>query len=181
MGFRAYTDGMETSYCELHRKEAVNLTDGKRLGRVSDVVFTYPEGRVQGIVVPGGRGFRWGRAEIFIDLKCIKKIGVDVIAEEPPGKGQNANAGRSLTYVRDDGLGSGGMTGWGRRVRSRHGTSPRWARIVLCATIPPLSPLCTRGAWLHPRHSEMRRSRLRNPLAFVSLCGGVGIPHIRSG
>lgn len=79
MGFRAYTVGMETSYCELHRKEAVNLTDGKRLGRVSDVVFTYPEGRVQGIVVPGGRGFRWGRAEIFIDLKCIKKIGVDVI------------------------------------------------------------------------------------------------------
>ena len=78
-GLRAYTYGMETSYCELHRKEAVNLTDGKRLGRVSDVVFTYPEGRVQGIVVPGGRGFRWGRAEIFIDLKCIKKIGVDVI------------------------------------------------------------------------------------------------------
>ena len=75
----AYNETMETSYCELHRKEAVNLTDGKRLGRVSDVVFTYPEGRVQGIVVPGGRGFRWGRAEIFIDLKCIKKIGVDVI------------------------------------------------------------------------------------------------------
>ena len=70
---------METSFCELHRKEAVNLTDGKRLGRVSDVVFTYPEGRVQGIVVPGGKGFRWGRAELFIDLKCVKKIGIDVV------------------------------------------------------------------------------------------------------
>ncbi len=75
----AYNETMETSYCELHRKEVVNLTDGKRLGRVSDVVFTYPEGRVQGIVAPGGKGFRWGRAEQFIDLKCIKKIGVDVI------------------------------------------------------------------------------------------------------
>lgn len=75
----AYNDHMETSFCELHRKETVNLTDGKRLGRVSDVVFTYPEGRVQGIVVPGGKGFRWGRAELFIDLKCVKKIGIDVI------------------------------------------------------------------------------------------------------
>ena len=70
---------METSFAELHKKEAVNLTDGKRLGRVCDVVFTYPEGRVQGIVVPGGKGFRWGRAELFIDLKCVKKIGIDVI------------------------------------------------------------------------------------------------------
>lgn len=70
---------METSFCELHRKETVNLTDGKQLGRVSDVVFTYPEGKVQGIVVPGSKGFRWGRAELFIDLKCIKKIGVDVV------------------------------------------------------------------------------------------------------
>lgn len=70
---------METSFSELHRKEAVNLTDGKRLGRICDVVFTYPEGKVQGIVVPGGKGFRWAKAEQFIDLKCVKKIGVDVV------------------------------------------------------------------------------------------------------
>lgn len=75
----AYNGSMETSFCELHRKEAVNLTDGKQLGKISDVVFTYPEGRVQGIVVPGRKGFRWGRAELYIDLKCIKKIGVDVV------------------------------------------------------------------------------------------------------
>ncbi len=59
--------------------EAVNLVDGKRLGKICDVVFTYPEGRVQGIVVPGGRGFRWGKADLFIDLKCVRKIGVDVV------------------------------------------------------------------------------------------------------
>ncbi len=91
----AYNNNMETSFCELHRKEVVNLTDGKRLGRVSDVVFTYPEGRVQGIVAPGGKGFRWGRAEVFIDLKSVKKIGVDVVLvdirsapkpEKHPGK-----------------------------------------------------------------------------------------------
>lgn len=70
---------METSFGELRRKEAININDGKRLGKVSDVVFTYPEGKVQGIVVPGGRGFRWGKAEVFVELKCVTKIGVDVV------------------------------------------------------------------------------------------------------
>ncbi len=73
---------METSYGELKRKETVNLLDGKRLGRVSDIVFTWPEGRVQGIVVPGTKGFHFGKSELFIDLGCVKKIGVDVIFVE---------------------------------------------------------------------------------------------------
>ncbi len=59
--------------------EAVNLSDGKRLGKVCDIVFTFPEGKVQGIVVPGGKGFHFGKADLFIDLKCVKKIGVDVV------------------------------------------------------------------------------------------------------
>ena len=57
----------------------VNICDGKQLGKVSDVVFTYPEGRVLGIVAPGGRGFRWGKSDVYIDLKNIGKIGVDVV------------------------------------------------------------------------------------------------------
>lgn len=73
---------MEISFCELKKMEAVNLADGKQLGKVSDIVFNYPEGKVQGIVVPGGKGFRWGKAELFIDLKCVKKIGVDVVLVE---------------------------------------------------------------------------------------------------
>ena len=66
----------------MKQKEVVNLCDGKRLGKVCDVVFTYPEGKVQGIVAPGGRGFRWGKADLFIDLKSIKKIGIDVVLVE---------------------------------------------------------------------------------------------------
>lgn len=73
---------METSYGELKRKETVNLLDGKRLGRVSDIVFTWPEGRVQGIVVPGTKGFHLGKSDLFIDLGCVKKIGIDVIFVE---------------------------------------------------------------------------------------------------
>ena len=73
---------METSFLELKQKEVVNLCDGKRLGKVCDVVFSYPEGKVLGIVAPGGRGFRWGKADLFIDLKNVTKIGVDVILVE---------------------------------------------------------------------------------------------------
>ena len=73
---------METSFTELKNRETIYVCDGKRLGKVCDVVFTFPEGKVQGIVVPGGKGFRWGRSDMFIDIKNIIKIGEDVILVE---------------------------------------------------------------------------------------------------
>ena len=73
---------METSFTDLKQRETINICDGKRLGKVCDVVFTFPEGKVQGIVVPGGKGFRWGRGDMFIDLKNIVKIGEDVVLVE---------------------------------------------------------------------------------------------------
>lgn len=76
---------METSFSELKQKETINVCDGRRLGKVCDVVFTYPEGKVQGIVVPGGRGFRWGKDDTFVELKNIVKIGEDVVLVELKG------------------------------------------------------------------------------------------------
>ena len=73
---------METSFQELRQKQVVNLCDGKQLGKVSDIVITYPEGRVLGIVAPGGKGFRWGKSDVYIDLKCVTKVGVDVVLVE---------------------------------------------------------------------------------------------------
>lgn len=71
---------MEITYCDLRQKEVVNLCDGKRLGRVIDMVFSYPENRIIGIVVPGCRGFYLFRGnDIFVDIKSIIKIGEDVI------------------------------------------------------------------------------------------------------
>ena len=70
---------METSFTELRSKEVVNVTDGRKLGRVCDVVFTYPEGRTLGIVVSGGKGFSFTRSELYIELCHIEKIGDDVI------------------------------------------------------------------------------------------------------
>ena len=78
----AYLCYMELSYSAIKKLQVVCLGDGKNLGRVCDVVLTYPEGRVQGIVAPGGKGFRWGKAELFIELRCVKKIGIDVVLVE---------------------------------------------------------------------------------------------------
>ena len=70
---------METSFSELRTKEVINTADGRRLGKVCDLVFCYPENRVLGIVGPGGRGFGFWKSEQFIDMKNIIKIGDDVI------------------------------------------------------------------------------------------------------
>ncbi len=69
---------MEVSFLDLRAKEVVNTQDGKKLGRVCDVVLCYPENKWLGVVVPGGRG--WSKKNnFFIDLRQIVKIGEDVI------------------------------------------------------------------------------------------------------
>lgn len=70
---------MELSFSELRTKEVINTLDGRRLGKVCDVVLCYPENRWLGIVVPGGRGFGRKKNELFIELRSIAKIGEDVI------------------------------------------------------------------------------------------------------
>lgn len=71
---------METSYRELKCKFVVNVSDGRNLGKTSDIVFTYPEGRVLGIAVPGKNGLRlFKREDVFISLHNVVKIGADVV------------------------------------------------------------------------------------------------------
>ena len=71
---------METSYRELKCKYVVNVTDGMNLGRTCVFVFSFPEGRVFGIVVPGKRGIHIFRNnDLFISIKSIVKIGADVV------------------------------------------------------------------------------------------------------
>lgn len=70
---------MEVSLSELKEKEIINVIDGKKLGRVIDILFETSNGSVKGIVVPGEKKlFRKGD-DIFIPLDKLKKIGDDVI------------------------------------------------------------------------------------------------------
>ena len=70
---------MELSFSQLKTKEVINTQDGRKLGRVCDIVLCYPENRWIGIVAPNGRIFGLKKNGLFIELKNIVKIGEDVI------------------------------------------------------------------------------------------------------
>ncbi len=70
---------MELNFSQLRTKEVVNTQDGRKLGRVCDIALCYPDNKWIGIVVPAARGWGSKKNNLFIDLRCIAKIGEDVI------------------------------------------------------------------------------------------------------
>lgn len=91
---------METSYRELKCKYVVNVTDGRNLGKTCDIVFSYPEGRVFGIVVPGKRGMHIFRNnDLFISLKSIVKIGADVVLVDLKNTRPEGRPNKKQPYV----------------------------------------------------------------------------------
>lgn len=70
---------MDITFNGLRTKEVVNLYDGKRLGRISDVSFDKRTGRVLGFIMPGIKKVFKKSEDLFIPLEMIKKIGDDVI------------------------------------------------------------------------------------------------------
>ena len=82
---------MGTRVTELRCKEVINITDGQRLGFVSDVEVQLPEGKVLALVVPGPCRFfgLFGRKDDFvIPWNCIRRIGSDIILPRSPSKTQ---------------------------------------------------------------------------------------------
>lgn len=77
---------METSFLELRCKEVINIVDGRRLGHITDVVFSLPNAYVLGIIVPGGNQSLWNvfkqADSLFIPWQQIIKIGEDSILVE---------------------------------------------------------------------------------------------------
>ena len=91
---------METSYRELKCKYVVNVTDGRNLGRTCDIVFSFPEGRVFGIVVPGKRGIHIFRNnDLFISIKSIVKIGADVVLVDLKSTRPEGRPNKKQPYV----------------------------------------------------------------------------------
>jgi len=67
---------------ELRQKEIINISDGKRLGFVSDVEINMETGVIESIIIPSeSKLFRVLSKEndIVIPWEDIKKIGIDVI------------------------------------------------------------------------------------------------------
>lgn len=76
---------METTFCELKTKEIVNVVDGKRLGKISDMVFNTSTGKILGLIVPPYKK-SWNifrtQEDIFIPYNCVCRIGDDIILVE---------------------------------------------------------------------------------------------------
>ena len=66
----------------LNTKEVINISDGARLGYVSDVEIDLQDGRLTAIIVPGAyrmMGFLGKEDDVIIKWENIKKIGDDII------------------------------------------------------------------------------------------------------
>ena len=75
----------KTSYCELRRKEIINVCDGARYGPICDLELDIESGKLLALVVPGPPrffGLIRSEEELVIPFGCIKKIGEDVILVE---------------------------------------------------------------------------------------------------
>ena len=70
---------MEITFNELKEKEVINVADGKRMGRIEDVVFDKDDGKVLGVVLPGKKAVFKKREDVFIPIDELKRIGEDVI------------------------------------------------------------------------------------------------------
>ena len=73
---------MSVKFTQLHCKEVICVSDGRRLGVVSDVCVELPCGRVVSSTVPGpakffGLGSR--REDYMIPWDRIRRIGPDII------------------------------------------------------------------------------------------------------
>ncbi len=78
---------MEILFSQLKKMDVVSVTDGKNLGKVCDLAFYFPECRIKGIYVTGCKGFRFSKADVFIPVSDIVKIGEDVVLVKT-GQGQ---------------------------------------------------------------------------------------------
>ena len=74
---------------KLKNKEVINIFDGRSLGFVSDIEVNLEKGVIDGIVIPGNRGFRsfFSKSELdtIIKWEKVRTVGDDVILVEVEG------------------------------------------------------------------------------------------------
>ena len=68
---------------KLKNKEVINISDGRSLGFVYDIEVDLDKGVIDGIVIPGARGFMGlfskKEGDIVIKWDKVKTVGDDVI------------------------------------------------------------------------------------------------------
>ena len=74
---------------KLKNKEVINIFDGRSLGFVSDIEVDLEKGVIDGIVIPGNRGFRSffsrGEMDTLVKWEKVRTVGDDVILVDVEG------------------------------------------------------------------------------------------------
>lgn len=65
------------SYTDIKNKCVVNVLDGRKLGKIKDILFSFPEGNISAFIVGDKKLF--GGEDFLIKLCCINKIGDDAV------------------------------------------------------------------------------------------------------
>jgi len=68
---------MDVLFSEIKKKDVIDVCTGKRLGKIKDLTFTFPEGRVKSFTVSGG--MFCGTDEQVIKLADVERIGDDAV------------------------------------------------------------------------------------------------------
>lgn len=73
---------MSAKFTDLHCKEVICISDGRRLGFIQDVIIQLPKGEVSAIVVPGRcrmAGLGPPKEDYVIPWSSICRIGPDIV------------------------------------------------------------------------------------------------------
>ena len=74
---------------KLKNKEVINIGDGRSLGFVYDIEVDLDKGVIDGIVIPGSRGFMGlfskGEGDTVIKWERVRTVGDDVILVDMDG------------------------------------------------------------------------------------------------
>ena len=73
---------MTIKFTDLQCKEVICVSDGRRLGFITDVQVEVPEGNICAIVVPGPcriLGVMGRQDDYIIPWNCIRQIGPDIV------------------------------------------------------------------------------------------------------
>ena len=73
---------MSVKLTDLQSKEVICISDGRRLGFITDVLVEIPEGKISAIVVPGPckfLGILGHHDDYIVAWNCICRIGPDIV------------------------------------------------------------------------------------------------------
>lgn len=70
---------MDYNLTDLKKKNVINVLDGRDLGKITDLIISYPDGKIKSIIVPGKKTCFFPSGELIISFCCIERIGDDTI------------------------------------------------------------------------------------------------------